>query len=108
MDDPFRFASAVPSLPPPRSGYATLFVLNICFFLISVHFFRSRIGNHAFKFQNRKLKLIRILGIYGFSGRKLQANAEGNTDELVDPPKVEDKIGAVPNGLSTDSDVAKR
>jgi heat shock protein beta len=54
------------------------------------------------------LKLIRILGIYGFSGRKLQANAEGNKDELVDPPKVEDKIGAVPNGLSTDSDVAKR
>lgn len=62
----------------------------------------------GFSVQNRKLKFIRILGIYGFSGRKLQANAEGNTDELVDPPKVEDKIGAVPNGLSTDSDVAKR
>ncbi|KAL4300564.1 hypothetical protein AHAS_Ahas17G0213500 [Arachis hypogaea] len=40
--------------------------------------------------------------------RKLQANAEADSDELVDPPKVEDKIGAVPNGLSTDSDVAKR
>ena len=43
-----------------------------------------------------------------FSGRKLQANAEANSDDLIDPPKVEEKIGAVPNGLSTDSDVAKR
>ncbi|CAL5205799.1 unnamed protein product [Lathyrus oleraceus] len=41
-------------------------------------------------------------------GQKFQANAEDNSDELVDPPKVEDKIGAVPQGLSTDSDVAKR
>ncbi|KAF8023561.1 hypothetical protein BT93_F0924 [Corymbia citriodora subsp. variegata] len=41
-------------------------------------------------------------------GRKLHANAEGDSDELVDPPKVEEKLGAVPNGLSTDSDVAKR
>lgn len=41
-------------------------------------------------------------------GRKLGANAEGDSDELVDPPKVEEKLGAVPNGLSTDSDVAKR
>ncbi|KAF7817654.1 endoplasmin-like protein [Senna tora] len=41
-------------------------------------------------------------------GRKFQANAEGDSEELVDPPKVEEKIGAVPNGLSTDSDVAKR
>jgi hypothetical protein len=28
-------------------------------------------------------------------GQKFQANAEGNSDELVDPPKVDDKIGAV-------------
>ncbi|KAI6687647.1 hypothetical protein NL676_024475 [Syzygium grande] len=41
-------------------------------------------------------------------GRKLRANAEGDSDELVDPPKVEEKLGAVPNGLSTDSDVVKR
>lgn len=41
-------------------------------------------------------------------GRKFKANAEGDSEELVDPPKVEDKIGAVPHGLSTDSDVAKR
>lgn len=41
-------------------------------------------------------------------GRKFQANAAGDSDELVDPPKVEDKIGAVPQGLSTDSDVVKR
>lgn len=43
-----------------------------------------------------------------YVGRKLQANAEGDSEELVDPPKIEDKIGAVPHGLSTDSDVAKR
>ncbi|KHN06641.1 Cytosolic 5'-nucleotidase III [Glycine soja] len=36
-----------------------------------------------------------------------QANAEGDSDELVDPPKVEDKIGVVPHGLSTDSNVVK-
>lgn len=43
-------------------------------------------------------------------GRKLHANAEdsGDSDELVDLPKVEDKLGAVPGGLSTDSDVARR
>lgn len=41
-------------------------------------------------------------------GRKFHANAEGDSDDLVNPPKVEDKIGAVPNGLSTDSEVAKR
>lgn len=41
-------------------------------------------------------------------GRKLRANAEGDSEELVDPPKVEEKLGAVPNGLSTDSDVVKR
>ena len=36
------------------------------------------------------------------------ANAEGDSDELVDPPKVEDKIDVVPHGLSIDSDVIKR
>ncbi|KAG5054208.1 hypothetical protein GLYMA_03G065300v4 [Glycine max] len=36
-----------------------------------------------------------------------QANAEGDFDELVDPLKVEDKIGVVPHGLSTNSDVVK-
>lgn len=41
-------------------------------------------------------------------GRKIQANAEADSDAPVDPPKVEEKFGAVPNGLSTDSDVAKR
>ncbi|KAL5164846.1 Endoplasmin [Glycine soja] len=37
-----------------------------------------------------------------------QVNAEGDSDELVDPLKVEDKIGVVPHDLSTDSDVVKR
>lgn len=44
----------------------------------------------------------------GSLGRKIQANAEVDSDAPVDPPKVEEKIGAVPNGLSTDSDVVKR
>ncbi|XP_015933956.1 endoplasmin homolog [Arachis duranensis] len=54
------------------------------------------------------LLLLSLLLLFADQGRKLQANAEADSDELVDPPKVEDKIGAVPNGLSTDSDVAKR
>nr|AAN34791.1 Grp94 [Xerophyta viscosa] len=43
-------------------------------------------------------------------GRKLHANAEESrdADELVDPPKVEEKIAGVHGGLSTDADVAKR
>ncbi|KAK9270940.1 hypothetical protein L1049_026528 [Liquidambar formosana] len=54
------------------------------------------------------LLLLCLLFLLPDQGRKLHANAEENSDELVDPPKVEEKIGAVPNGLSTDSDVAKR
>ncbi|MED6146319.1 heat shock protein 90 [Stylosanthes scabra] len=54
------------------------------------------------------LLLLSLLLLFADQGRKLQANAEADSDELVDPPKVEDKIGAVPNGLSTDSDVVKR
>jgi heat shock protein beta len=54
------------------------------------------------------LLLFSLLLLFADQGQKFQANAEGNSDELVDPPKVEDKIGAVPHGLSTDSDVAKR
>lgn len=41
-------------------------------------------------------------------GRRIHANAEEDADELANPPKVEDKLGAVPHGLSTDSDVVKR
>ncbi|KAK6938970.1 Heat shock protein Hsp90 family [Dillenia turbinata] len=52
------------------------------------------------------LLLLLLLSLLPDQGHKLQANAEDS--ELVDPPKVEEKIGAVPNGLSTDSDVAKR
>ena len=48
-----------------------------------------------------------MLVICGCVGRKIHANAEAS-DEVVDPPKVEDKLGAVPHGLSTDSDVVKR
>ncbi|XP_065016610.1 endoplasmin homolog [Musa acuminata AAA Group] len=56
------------------------------------------------------LLLILLLSTIPDRGRKLHANAEdsGDSDELVDPPKVEDKLGAVPHGLSTDSEVAKR
>ncbi|THU60169.1 hypothetical protein C4D60_Mb07t09800 [Musa balbisiana] len=56
------------------------------------------------------LLLLLLLSTVPDRGRKLHANAEdsGDSDELVDPPKVEDKLGAVPHGLSTDSEVAKR
>ncbi|KAJ1387637.1 Ribosomal protein S5 domain 2-type fold, partial [Sesbania bispinosa] len=54
------------------------------------------------------LLLLCLLFLFADQGRNFQANAEVNSEELVDPPKVEDKIGAVPHGLSTDSDVAKR
>ncbi|CAI9786531.1 unnamed protein product [Fraxinus pennsylvanica] len=54
------------------------------------------------------LLLLCLLFLLPDQGRKLQANADGDSDLPVDPPKVEEKIGAVPNGLSTDSDVAKR
>ncbi|KAL5557863.1 hypothetical protein UlMin_034074 [Ulmus minor] len=54
------------------------------------------------------LLLLCLLCLLPDQGRKLHANAEADSDELVDPPKVDEKIGAVPHGLSTDSDVAKR
>nr|AIZ68158.1 heat shock protein 90 [Albuca bracteata] len=55
------------------------------------------------------LLLLVLLSTLPDQGRKIHANAEeSDGDELVDPPKVEEKIGAVPSGLSTDSDVAKR
>ncbi|KAG2692808.1 hypothetical protein I3843_08G066900 [Carya illinoinensis] len=53
------------------------------------------------------LLVLCLLFVLPDQGRKLHANAEAS-EELVDPPKVEEKIGAVPNGLSTDSDVVKR
>ncbi|KAL5847839.1 hypothetical protein ACOSQ3_011363 [Xanthoceras sorbifolium] len=54
------------------------------------------------------LLLFLLLATLPDQGRKLQAKAEDESDAPVDPPKVEEKLGAVPNGLSTDSDVAKR
>ncbi|XP_055833262.1 endoplasmin homolog [Solanum dulcamara] len=54
------------------------------------------------------LFLLCLIFLVPDQGRKIQANAEADSDAPVDPPKVEEKIGAVPNGLSTDSDVAKR
>ncbi|AQK92947.1 40S ribosomal protein S4 [Zea mays] len=36
--------------------------------------------------------------------KKLQVNAEESSDDLANPPKVEEKLGAVPHGLSTDSE----
>ncbi|KAM7514055.1 hypothetical protein LguiA_003638 [Lonicera macranthoides] len=54
------------------------------------------------------LFLLCLLFLLPDQGRKLHASAEGDTDELVDTPKVEEKFGAVPSGLSTDSDVTKR
>ncbi|KAJ9186438.1 hypothetical protein P3X46_002010 [Hevea brasiliensis] len=54
------------------------------------------------------LLLLCLLSLISDQGRNLQANAESDPQNPVDPPKVEEKLGAVPNGLSTDSDVAKR
>ncbi|KAA8537510.1 hypothetical protein F0562_027118 [Nyssa sinensis] len=54
------------------------------------------------------LLLLCLLFLLPDQGPKLQANAQDDSDEVVNPPKVEEKIGAVPNGLSTDSDVVKR
>ncbi|KAL2895588.1 Endoplasmin-like protein [Bienertia sinuspersici] len=54
------------------------------------------------------LFLLCLLFLFPDQGRKIQVNAEDDSDELANPPKVEDKLGAVPNGLSTDSDVVKR
>ncbi|KAK8947621.1 hypothetical protein KSP40_PGU015485 [Platanthera guangdongensis] len=81
MGDPFCSASSPPPLQHSRSRYASGFVA--CVFT-------------WFPFDS--------------AGRKLQANAEDSddTDELADPPKVEEKLRAVPTGVSTDSDVVKR
>ncbi|CAI9753382.1 unnamed protein product [Fraxinus pennsylvanica] len=54
------------------------------------------------------LFLLCLLSLLPDQGRKIQAHAESDSDVPVDPPKVEEKIGAVPSGLSTDSDVTKR
>ncbi|XP_078448296.1 chaperone protein htpG family protein [Wolffia australiana] len=56
------------------------------------------------------LLLLLLLSTIPYQDRVLQANAEesSGSDELADLPKVEEKIGAVPGGLSTDSDVVKR
>ncbi|KAJ6352078.1 hypothetical protein OIU76_001321 [Salix suchowensis] len=54
------------------------------------------------------LLLLCLLSLISDQGQKLHAKAEDDSDSLLDPPKVEEKLGAVPNGLSTDSDVVKR
>ncbi|XP_068646835.1 endoplasmin homolog [Aristolochia californica] len=56
------------------------------------------------------LLLLILLSILPDQGRKLHAHADESADsgELVDLPKVEEKISGVSHGLSTDSDVAKR
>uniref|UniRef100_A0A804QGX1 40S ribosomal protein S4-3 n=1 Tax=Zea mays TaxID=4577 RepID=A0A804QGX1_MAIZE len=42
------------------------------------------------------------------AAKKLQVNAEESSHDLANPPKVEEKLGVVPHGLSTDSEVAQR
>ncbi|OIT20902.1 PREDICTED: endoplasmin homolog [Nicotiana attenuata] len=54
------------------------------------------------------LFLLCLLFLLPDQGRRIQANAEAESDVPVDPPKVEEKFGAIPHGLSTDSDVVKR
>ncbi|KAL2492866.1 Endoplasmin-like protein [Abeliophyllum distichum] len=54
------------------------------------------------------LALVCLLFLLPDQGRKIQAHAESDSDEPVDLSKVEEKIGAVLSGLSTDSDDTKR
>ncbi|GAB2228413.1 hypothetical protein Droror1_Dr00010251 [Drosera rotundifolia] len=54
------------------------------------------------------LFLLCLLILPSDQGGRIEANAEADSEDLVDPPKVEEKLGAVPGGLSTDSDVVKR
>ncbi|KAF9683153.1 hypothetical protein SADUNF_Sadunf05G0182900 [Salix dunnii] len=54
------------------------------------------------------LLLLCLLSLISDQDQKLHAKAEDDSGSLLDPPKVEEKLGAVPNGLSTDSDVVKR
>ncbi|KAM0945524.1 putative Heat shock protein Hsp90 family [Dioscorea sansibarensis] len=56
------------------------------------------------------LLLLLLLSTVPDPGRKHHANAEvtDDSDAPVDPPKIEEKLGAIPSGLSTDADVAKR
>ncbi|PHU05156.1 hypothetical protein BC332_25978 [Capsicum chinense] len=49
-----------------------------------------------------------VVSLESHSGRKIQANAEADSDAPVDPPKVEEKLGVVLNGLSTDSNITER
>ncbi|CAN6481324.1 unnamed protein product [Victoria cruziana] len=56
------------------------------------------------------LLLLLLLSLLPDQGRHLHANAEGNdaSDGPVNPPKVEEKIRAIPDALSTDSEVVQR
>ncbi|CAN1323020.1 Endoplasmin homolog [Linum perenne] len=54
------------------------------------------------------LILLCLLCIVSDQGRNLQANAEAESQTPADPPKVEEKLSAVPHGSTTDSDVVKR
>lgn len=54
------------------------------------------------------LFLLCLLFLLPDQGRKLHANAEDDSEDLANPPKVEEKLGAVPHGKSTDSDVVQR
>ncbi|VAI81297.1 unnamed protein product [Triticum turgidum subsp. durum] len=54
------------------------------------------------------LLLVLLLTTLPDPAKKLQVNAEESSDEVGDFPKVEEKLGAVPHGLSTDSEVVQR
>ncbi|EPS69355.1 hypothetical protein M569_05408 [Genlisea aurea] len=54
------------------------------------------------------LLLLCILLVLPDQGRKARVNAESEKDAATGPPKVEEKIGGIPSGLSTDSEVVKR
>ncbi|CAN0872001.1 Endoplasmin homolog [Linum grandiflorum] len=54
------------------------------------------------------LILLCLLCIVSDQGRNFQANADSESQSPADPPKVEEKLSAVPHGSTTDSDVVKR
>ncbi|KAL5986029.1 heat shock protein 90 [Asimina triloba] len=96
MDSSIGAASALATLSLCGSRQATVFSLDL-FDLLRV--------------SASILDLKLLLLSHHLTGRKLQASAEenGDSDDLANPPKVEEKVGgAVPDGLSTDSDVARR
>ncbi|KAL8172121.1 hypothetical protein V2J09_023925 [Rumex salicifolius] len=64
----------------------------------------SKVKHSSPDLRNRSVTSVRKL----LETLPIQASADDNSEEVANPPKIEDKLGAVPSGLSTDPEVAKR